>query len=91
VDTGAGVVSPTVARGVVAAAAAAVVVVVGAAAAAAAVAGVQVAVVAEENFLQARELLDPHLNMAADFPGGLHPANTDIAYVGYCYFSILLH
>jgi hypothetical protein len=72
VDTGAVVVSPTVARGVVVAA-----VVVGAAAVVA-VAGVQVAVVAEETLLQARELRDPHLNTAADFPGGLHPANTNI-------------
>jgi hypothetical protein len=72
-------VNPTAARGVVVVAA----VVVGAAAAVA-VAGVQVAVVAEENFLQARELRDPHLNMAAGFPGGLHPANTNIMYVGYC-------
>jgi hypothetical protein len=70
--TGAVVVSPTAVRGVVVAAA-----VVGAAAAVA-VAGVQVAVVAEETFLQARELRDPHLNMAAGFPGGLHPANTNI-------------
>ena len=79
-DTGAVVVSPTVAREVVAAAAA-----VGAAA------GVQVAVVAEENFLQARELRDPHLNMAADFPEGLHPASTNIRHVGCRYFSNLFH
>jgi hypothetical protein len=66
-----------VARGVAAAAVVVVVVVVGAVAVVA-VAEVPVAAVAEENFLQVREPRDPHLNMAADFPGGLHPANKNI-------------